>query len=143
MSVAHGSPARMSHGWRAPGTTSLYVVPIHVDLDGDYFYGYATLGQKIEWMATKPACLCRDRRTEERTDNGRASWYSDITRNCRDTPRIRRSAKGGRAPVSKAPDVVGARVCSPSTARERRPVDRVPHSHQHDDGPARRPRSDS
>jgi len=31
-----------------------YVVPIHVDLDGDYFYGYATLGQKIEWMRQNP-----------------------------------------------------------------------------------------
>ncbi len=27
-----------------------YVVPIHLNLAGDYFYGYATLGQKIEWM---------------------------------------------------------------------------------------------
>ena len=31
-----------------------YVVPIHVDLDGDYLYGYATLGQKIEWMRQNP-----------------------------------------------------------------------------------------
>lgn len=27
-----------------------YVVPIHLNLSGEYFYGYATLGQKIEWM---------------------------------------------------------------------------------------------
>jgi len=35
-----------------------YVVPIHVDFDGDYFYGYATLGMKIEWMRQNPlVCL--------------------------------------------------------------------------------------
>ena len=27
-----------------------YIVPIHVDLEDDFLYGYATLGQKIEWM---------------------------------------------------------------------------------------------
>ena len=31
-----------------------YVVPIHVDLDGGFLYGYATLGQKIEWMRANP-----------------------------------------------------------------------------------------
>lgn len=31
-----------------------YVVPIHVDLDGDFLYGYATLGQKIDWMRENP-----------------------------------------------------------------------------------------
>jgi nitroimidazol reductase NimA-like FMN-containing flavoprotein (pyridoxamine 5'-phosphate oxidase superfamily) len=35
-----------------------YVVPVHVDLDGDFLYSYATLGQKIEWMRANPAvCL--------------------------------------------------------------------------------------
>ena len=35
-----------------------YIVPIHVDLDGDFLYGYATLGQKIEWMRQNPlVCL--------------------------------------------------------------------------------------
>lgn len=35
-----------------------YVIPIHVDLDGDFLYGYATLGQKIEWMRENPlVCL--------------------------------------------------------------------------------------
>ena len=35
-----------------------YVVPIHVDFEGDCFYGYATLGQKIEWMRQNPlVCL--------------------------------------------------------------------------------------
>jgi len=27
-----------------------YIVPLRVDLDGEFLYGYATLGQKIEWM---------------------------------------------------------------------------------------------
>ncbi len=35
-----------------------YIVPIHVDLDGEFLYGYATLGQKIEWMQQNPlVCL--------------------------------------------------------------------------------------
>jgi nitroimidazol reductase NimA-like FMN-containing flavoprotein (pyridoxamine 5'-phosphate oxidase superfamily) len=31
-----------------------YVVPIRVDLQGQFLYGYATLGQKIEWMRQNP-----------------------------------------------------------------------------------------
>jgi uncharacterized protein len=35
-----------------------YIVPIHVDLDGEFLYSYATLGQKIEWMRQNPlVCL--------------------------------------------------------------------------------------
>jgi uncharacterized protein len=35
-----------------------YVVPVHVDLDDDFLYGFATLGQKIEWMRENPlVCL--------------------------------------------------------------------------------------
>jgi nitroimidazol reductase NimA-like FMN-containing flavoprotein (pyridoxamine 5'-phosphate oxidase superfamily) len=35
-----------------------YVVPVRVDLDGEFLYGYATLGRKIEWMRTNPlVCL--------------------------------------------------------------------------------------
>jgi nitroimidazol reductase NimA-like FMN-containing flavoprotein (pyridoxamine 5'-phosphate oxidase superfamily) len=35
-----------------------YIVPIHVDLDGEFLYGYATLGKKIEWMRQNPlVCL--------------------------------------------------------------------------------------
>lgn len=35
-----------------------YVVPIHVDLEGEFLYSYATLGQKIEWMRQNPlVCL--------------------------------------------------------------------------------------
>lgn len=35
-----------------------YVVPVHVHLDGNYFYGYASVGQKIEWMRLNPlVCL--------------------------------------------------------------------------------------
>ena len=35
-----------------------YVVPIHVVWDGEFLYGYATLGQKIEWMRQNPlVCL--------------------------------------------------------------------------------------
>jgi uncharacterized protein len=31
-----------------------YIVPIHVDLYGEFLYSYATLGQKIEWMRQNP-----------------------------------------------------------------------------------------
>ena len=35
-----------------------YIVPFHVDLDGECLYGFATLGQKIEWMRQNPlVCL--------------------------------------------------------------------------------------
>ena len=35
-----------------------YIVPLHVDLEGDYLYGFATPGQKIEWMRENPlVCL--------------------------------------------------------------------------------------
>ena len=35
-----------------------YIVPIRVDLDGEFLYGYATLGHKIEWMRENPlVCL--------------------------------------------------------------------------------------
>ena len=31
-----------------------YIVPLRVDLDGDFLYGYTTLGRKVEWMRTNP-----------------------------------------------------------------------------------------
>lgn len=35
-----------------------YIVPIHVDLEGDFFYSYASEGQKIDWMRQNPlVCL--------------------------------------------------------------------------------------
>ena len=35
-----------------------YIVPFQVDLDGECLYGFATLGQKIEWMRQNPlVCL--------------------------------------------------------------------------------------
>jgi len=35
-----------------------YIVPIRVVPDGEFLYGYATLGRKIEWMRTNPlVCL--------------------------------------------------------------------------------------
>ena len=35
-----------------------YVMPLDVELEGDHLYGYATLGQKIEWMRQNPlVCL--------------------------------------------------------------------------------------
>jgi len=41
-----------------------YVVPIRVDLEGEFLYGYASLGQKIEWMRQNPlVCLQIDELT--------------------------------------------------------------------------------
>jgi hypothetical protein len=35
-----------------------YIVPFHVYLDDEWLYGFATLGQKIEWMRHNPlVCL--------------------------------------------------------------------------------------
>jgi uncharacterized protein len=43
-----------------------YIVPLRVDLDGDFLYGYATLGRKIEWMRMNPlVCLeCEELTTD-------------------------------------------------------------------------------
>ncbi len=46
--------ARLACAWN----NQPYVVPIHVDFEADYFYSYAMLGQKIEWMRQNPlVCL--------------------------------------------------------------------------------------
>jgi uncharacterized protein len=43
-----------------------YIVPLRVDLDGEFLYGYSTLGRKIEWMRTNPrVCLeCEELTTD-------------------------------------------------------------------------------
>jgi uncharacterized protein len=44
-----------------------YIVPIHVDFDGEFLYSFATLGQKIEWMRQNPlVCLEFDELTTYR-----------------------------------------------------------------------------
>ena len=43
-----------------------YIVPLHVDFRGGVLYGYATLGQKIEWMRQNPlVCLEMDEFIDE------------------------------------------------------------------------------
>jgi nitroimidazol reductase NimA-like FMN-containing flavoprotein (pyridoxamine 5'-phosphate oxidase superfamily) len=43
-----------------------YVVPINFAFDGCYFYGFTTLGQKVEWMRSNPlVCLEVDETTNE------------------------------------------------------------------------------
>jgi len=50
-----------------------YVVPINFAFDGNYFYGFTTLGQKIEWMRANPLiCLEVDEIITER------QWMSII-----------------------------------------------------------------
>ena len=57
-----------------------YIVPIRVDLEGDYLYGYATLGQKsngcarIRWSASRV-------RNSTQTGNGPASSCSGTMKN--------------------------------------------------------------
>src|SRR6476620_2707326 len=35
-----------------------YIVPLHLAFDGEFFYGYSTLGHKIQWMRQNPlVCL--------------------------------------------------------------------------------------
>ena len=44
-----------------------YVVPLRLDLDGQFLYGYTALGRKIEWMRTNPlVCLEYDEVTTDR-----------------------------------------------------------------------------
>ena len=43
-----------------------YVVPINFAFDGRYFYGFTTLGQKVEWMRSNPlVCLEVDEVTNQ------------------------------------------------------------------------------
>ena len=50
-----------------------YVVPIHVHFHDTYLYGFATLGQKIEWMRRNPrVCLGFDEITT------RKEWVSVV-----------------------------------------------------------------
>ena len=44
-----------------------YVVPMHVQFDDEFLYGFSTLGQKIEWMRQNPlVCLEIDELTTDR-----------------------------------------------------------------------------
>jgi nitroimidazol reductase NimA-like FMN-containing flavoprotein (pyridoxamine 5'-phosphate oxidase superfamily) len=50
-----------------------YVVPINFAFDGTYIYGFATLGQKVEWMRSNPlVCLEIDE------VDGQNQWMSII-----------------------------------------------------------------
>jgi hypothetical protein len=50
-----------------------YIVPLHVDFRGGVLYGYATLGQKIEWMRQNPlVCLEMD------AFSGQEQWASVV-----------------------------------------------------------------
>lgn len=50
-----------------------YIIPIRVELEGRFLYGYATLGQKIEWMRQNPrVCLEFDELTAH------ARWTSVV-----------------------------------------------------------------
>ncbi len=52
-----------------------YIVPVHVDLEGEYLYAYATLGQKIHWMRDNPlVCL----EVEELGEHGH--WTTVVVR---------------------------------------------------------------
>jgi nitroimidazol reductase NimA-like FMN-containing flavoprotein (pyridoxamine 5'-phosphate oxidase superfamily) len=44
-----------------------YIVPLRVDLDGQFLYGYTSLGRKVEWMRTNPlVCLECEELTSDR-----------------------------------------------------------------------------
>jgi hypothetical protein len=50
-----------------------YVVPIYFSCEGDYLYGFSTMGQKIEWMRINPlVCVEIDERTS------RDRWMSVV-----------------------------------------------------------------
>jgi nitroimidazol reductase NimA-like FMN-containing flavoprotein (pyridoxamine 5'-phosphate oxidase superfamily) len=49
--------ARLACAWN----NQPYIVPIHVDFEDGYLYGFATAGQKIEWMRRNPSvCVAVD-----------------------------------------------------------------------------------
>ena len=50
-----------------------YVLPINLELDDQYLYGFATFGQKIDWMRKNPL-VCFE--VDEVTDQN--SWISVI-----------------------------------------------------------------
>ena len=86
-----------------------YIVPIHVDLEGEFLYGYATLGQKIEWMRQNPlVCLEID---ELMTDGQWASVlvfgrYEELPH----VPEYEGPRSVAERPLSEASRVVGARL---------------------------------
>ena len=89
-----------------------YVVPLRVDLDGEFLYGYATLGRKIEWMRTNPlVCLEYEEIITPR------QWGSLIVFGRYEelplAPDHRERAPGCRTAVPEVSDVVGASDRSP------------------------------
>ena len=85
-----------------------YIVPIHVDLEGDYLYGFAMPGQKIEWMRENPlVCLENEEFTNDR------QWASVVVfghyEELPNTARIRGPAWSSGAPLPESSDVVGTR----------------------------------
>ena len=113
-----------------------YIIPIHVDLDGEFLYCYATLGQKIEWMRQNPlVCLEID---EMSTDH---QWTTVVVsgryEELPDSRRYEVRTECRRAPLSEASRMVGA--CLSSACRSSPPpADPLPHSDRSDDRPARR-----
>ena len=96
-----------------------YIVPIHVDLEDEFLYGYATLGQKIEWMRENGlVCLELDELTTR--GPGRA-WSSSVnTRSCLARPSMRARERspsdcfssilpGGSLPRSRWPSIHSVR----------------------------------
>ena len=113
-----------------------YIVPVHVDFHDSYLYGYATLGQKIEWMRQNPlVCLEID---EMSTDH---QWTTVVVsgryEELPDSRRYEVRTECRRAPLSEASRMVGA--CLSSACRSSPPpADPLPHSDRSDDRPARR-----
>ena len=96
-----------------------YVVPIHFDLDGDFLYGYASLGQKIEWMRQNPlVCL----EIDELRTHGR--WKSVVVfgyyEELPDTPEHERSRKVAERLFQRHP-MWWEPASVPLAAHERRP----------------------
>lgn len=52
--LAQASIARLACGWEGQP----YIVPVYLIYDGNYLYGFSTLGRKIEWMrANSHVCV--------------------------------------------------------------------------------------
>ena len=44
-----------------------YIVPVSFHIDGDYVYGFSTLGQKVRWMRANPSVCLEVEEIEHRT----------------------------------------------------------------------------
>jgi len=104
-----------------------YIVPIYFAYEPDHLYGFATMGQKIEWMRLNPlVCVEVD---EIHSD---VDWTSIVVKGRYEE--LPEDAKTGASLAGKEVHVVAKRICrgSDSRAVESRYPGFLLHSHRGD-----------